>query len=132
MADEKKRFPWWLVVCAVLLVPLAAVVGLIETVGRQGTIVGRCERVKPGMLDTEARAILGPPDEEDSHVFGVYGSVWREGPIVVIVQWEQWNQFAPRYVYDASCWVVSGRSDPWWHVRRWAEQAYTAIHGPRH
>ena len=53
MADERKRFPWWLIACAALLVPLAAVVGFIETLGRHGSVVQNYELVKEGMSQPE-------------------------------------------------------------------------------
>jgi hypothetical protein len=32
MAEAQKRFPWWLIVCAAVLVPLAAVIAFVERV----------------------------------------------------------------------------------------------------
>jgi hypothetical protein len=49
MVEKKKRFPWWLFACAALGVLGASLVGFIEIVGREGTIVGRYERVRTGM-----------------------------------------------------------------------------------
>jgi hypothetical protein len=76
MPDEKKRFPWRLAACAFLLVALAAVLGFIETVGRQGTIVGRYERIRVGMLRTETDSILGPADYEAARSCRRMASSW--------------------------------------------------------
>jgi len=188
MAEGKKRFRWWLLVGAVLLAIFAAALGLIETVGRRGTIVGRYERLlAPSPLQwvadrayrrgsdvhvTERQVvdILGPhasrqdavtrlwsgdafPEIAKDH-FGAlpeepqlkgplppnprekFGSGipeppanilrWEDGPVEVLVSFKHrtgWLEYK----------VLRLRSDrfTWWHVRRWAEQAYTAIHGPR-
>jgi uncharacterized membrane protein len=37
MAEEKMRFPWWLVVCAAVAMILAAALGFVETAGGKGT-----------------------------------------------------------------------------------------------
>jgi hypothetical protein len=63
--------------------------------------------------------------------------IWRDGPAEARLV--MMRQYRGRYKGDWSDdWVV-GQADlqvdnaPFgsWHVRRWAEQAYTAIHGPR-
>jgi|SRR5579885_1535468 len=127
MPEEKKRFPWWLLGCAVALVLLAAVVGFIETVGRERTIIGRFDKLEVGMPETKVEAILGRADLEQS------GSYWHEGPVDVEVVWQtEWKDDEPqgRRVARKSYRVESG-GYALWRIRRWAEQAYTAIHGPR-
>jgi hypothetical protein len=86
MAEEKKRFPWWLPACSVLLVIFAVALGFVETVGRQGTIVGRFNRLEMYMSEAEVRAILGPGDVNgvDS---GWEASFWHEGPVEVRAHW---------------------------------------------
>jgi hypothetical protein len=65
MAERKKRFPWWLAACAAALAIVAAVLGFIETVGRQGTIVGRYDRLTKGMSYADIISVLGrDPDDE--------------------------------------------------------------------
>jgi hypothetical protein len=148
MAEVKKRFPWWLILCAAVLVPLAAVTGLIETVGRRGTLVGRLDQIdKWGtewMDEDEFLRILGPPTETGPgrHCFSGEWGVnhrWQDGPASLLV-------FASRLRLNRgkACGLI-GRKDfenedghvtvsrdvILWRVRRWAEQAYTAIHGPR-
>ena len=151
MAEEKKRFPWWLVVCAAVLLLLGAVVGFIETVGRQGTIVGRYDRLTKGMSYADIISVLGrDPDEEflDAAELEQHGNAcpysWREGPA------ELWIVVEARLIFmrdptdpRSVIWTVERQNLlrkslyldcnhlTWWHVRRWAEQAYTAIHGPR-
>src|SRR5579885_1863223 len=61
MPEEKKRFPWWLVVCALVCVIGAALLGFIETVGRRGTIVGRYERL---LAPTYMQSLAGGRDIE--------------------------------------------------------------------
>jgi len=132
MAEQKKRFPWCLGVCAVVLLLLGTVVGFIETVGRQGTLT-RAETINDEEQHSKADVlrILGPPtstkrllNDEDHEVGTLYE--WEDGPIRV--------RFV---VVDNSTFLNIDRSaapqrdTTWWHVRRWAEQAYTAIHGPR-
>ena len=138
MAEEKKRFPWWLVVCAALLVPLAAVIGLIETVGRQGTVVGRYGRIYEGMLEPETLAVLGPPDITDFACSGpVQMYCWREGPTIVwvviteehLAGWQSDHNRTRRTLTFKQLTMEKGVF-VLWHLRRWAEQAYTAIHGP--
>jgi len=63
MPEEKKPFPWWLAVSATLLVPLAAALGFIEAVGRQGTLAGRWQHIKEGMSKEEITAIVGAPQD---------------------------------------------------------------------
>jgi hypothetical protein len=49
-----------------------------------------------------------------------------DGPATVSFDFEPWE---PRRVFDKHCSIEQGLT--FWHIRRWAEQAYTAIHGPR-
>jgi hypothetical protein len=144
MPEAKKRFPWWLIVCAALFVLLAAVVGFIETVGRQGTIIGRSERIKPGMPEAEVEKILGP-----SAFFGRYSwpgttievpvALDRDGPFQVEVDFESvhrpfdWKDLHVSGIELEAYPIEKGEyfTLGWFRVRRWAEQAYTAIHRPR-
>ena len=126
MPEEKKRFPWWLAAGAVLLAIVAAALGLIETVGREGTIVNRYDRIVEGMPRTEALRILGSP-----RAVPCAGNlaVWKEGPLCVVVEFEDDNRTKAKdlvvlHPEDTDLYIS-------WHFRRWAEQAYTAIHGPR-
>ena len=127
MAEAKKRFPWWLVVCAALLVPLAAALGLIETVGRRGTLVGRYERLKEGMSKEEIRAILGAPQARLSIAPSEMNAwVWDDGPAKVSV----WLDHHGDVLYSPHL-TVENLPPTVWRVRRWAERAYSAIHDPR-
>jgi hypothetical protein len=155
MAEEKKRFPWRLVVCAAVLVPVAAVLGFIETVGRQGTILGRSEEVKDGMSREQVHRILGTPsishvDAEwfDGRVIVDTDDQWFDGPVSVDVEFWK-NEVShrtllirsdPDYDYADNYWnrgpvhhwgPYTRTHRVWWNIRRWAEQAYTAVHGPR-
>ena len=128
MAEEKKRFPWWLVVVAAALVPLAAALGIIETVGRQGTIIGAADRIQAGMSHDRVWSIIGPPVSSDIENSGwSVTEGWLESPITVQVTF-QGGRVSTKDVGKLP-------SDPGehirWHFRRWAERAYTAIHGPR-
>jgi hypothetical protein len=131
MAEAQKRFSWWLVVAAVLPVFFAAVVGFIETVGRQGTIVARFHRLELNMAEGEARAILGRREDMNIPSIGHNPgwSIWREGPMDLTIYWIQ----GPRERHIRSIEFDLSRRAPFlfWRLRRWAEQAYTAIHGPR-
>ena len=125
MAEEKKRFPWRLWAGTLVALLLAAVVGFIETVGRRGTVVGRYERIHVGMSRGRVDQIL-------SHDFPTENSgwleFWNDGPLSLCLT------FRDDRVIDKSLessFTQTTNSRAWWHVRRWAEQAYTAIHGPR-
>ena len=134
MAEEKKRFPWWWVVCAAILLPLAAALGFIETVGRKGTIVGRWELIagpdegiKKGTSRAETFRVLGEHWREGR--LGAMG-FWNDGPAHVAVSFDGDDRavlgnlvMLPPYEYKGSL--------TWWNLRRWAERTYTAIHGPR-
>jgi hypothetical protein len=63
MAEEKKRFPWWLVAGGLAAVILAAAraVSFIETTGRRGALVVGYERITARMPEADVLAILGPP-----------------------------------------------------------------------
>jgi hypothetical protein len=189
MAEEKKRFPWWLVACAAGLVLLAAMLGFIETVGRQGTIIGRYERLLAptylqslagdadmegfdlNMPESAAFAALGPytdcrdeatawwlldrkvqtvrnrfavlPEEprlktKAPYIGGWPGGNWppsrvmrwEEGPVEVTVVFTRFDR--ARWFLNYKDLRLNSERFTWWHVRRWAEKAYTAIHGPRH
>jgi hypothetical protein len=128
MSEEKKRFPWWLVACAVVLVLLAAVLGFIETVGRQGTLLGRYEHIKERMSRDEARRILGTPSYSN-----YFSDHWEDDHNSVALDFQR-NQISSRGIFRAGPMIsprVWDKYDARWHVRRWAEQACTAIHGPR-
>ncbi len=122
MGAEKKRFPWWAVVGAVLLLLLAAALGIIETMGRWGTLVGRVERVKYGMSEMEVVQILGRTSDGQ----GSTSPAWRDDGVVVVVGFEDSDSVCSIEIFDG----VGGLRLRW-RIRRWAEQAYTAIHGPR-
>jgi hypothetical protein len=144
MAEEKKPFPWWLVAWVVVLAILGTALGFIETVGRRGTLVGRYERIHEAMAASKALAILGPPDITGSrHPDPAYSGpvqmyCWHEGPAAVwiaivedqTIGWREDDGRTPRFV-DAKRLTMEKDVSVIWHVRRWAEQAYTAIHGPR-
>lgn len=151
MAEARKRVPWWLIVCTAILVPLAAVVGLIETVGRQGTLVGRLEQVP----DTRSRGwipeheflrIMGPPSETSlgtlPRICGATWGVhyrWRDGPASLEVFSSRLRSdlgmatevVATRDFEDEDGHIALDRHVVVWRIRRWAEDAYTAIHGAR-
>jgi len=80
MAHERNRFPWWLVACAAILMPLAAVVGLIETVGRQGTLAGRFHLIQQGLREDECLAILGQRPRTSISLQSGHVCVWQDGP----------------------------------------------------
>jgi hypothetical protein len=137
MAEEKKRFPWWLVVCAVVAVLLAAVIGFIETVGRRGTPADRYERVgkgiltKAGMVKEDIVAILGAPTKIENGSKRGEICVWQDGPAEIRVCFshtrdDEWEAIWSRFDEDGAY-----RRSVTWRIRRWAEQAYTAIHGRR-
>jgi hypothetical protein len=117
-----KRFPWWLVVGAALLVPLAAVLGFIETVGRLGgTLIGKYERLGARMSRDETHRILGPPEYSTS-----ISDRWHEPETRTSVQLTfQDNRVSEFCIVSDSMGTRSG----WWHTCRWAELAWDAIHG---
>lgn len=129
MAEAQKRFPWWLLVCSVLLPIFASVMAFVVTVGRQGTLVGKYDQVEVGMPESTARAIVGRPAEVDVPHVGVYEawSLWREGPGELTIFWM--DDEHGRHVWRVSHRVQRGYK--YWHLRRWAEKAWTLIHGPR-
>jgi hypothetical protein len=166
MPEEKKRFPWWLVAASLLLAICGLLFGLIETFGRQGTLIGRSESINRGMPSGEVIRILGWPDDGGDRLrrhfvgfrHGVPGASvrtyrnwgelrddlifaqgtallrWDEGPAHVWVEFDQGNwtvqdHWERRAFRTAS--EVDGRRSTLWQLRRWAEKAYTAIHGPR-
>jgi hypothetical protein len=136
MAEEKKRFGWWLVLCAVLAVLLAAVLGLVETVGRQGTIVGRFQRIEKGMAMPDVVAVLGVSSSTASRPR--FWGEWKEGPVKVTITLSCIETHAdktldryPHYAVEGKYLEFQANPAAFWWVRRWAEQAYTAIHGPR-
>jgi hypothetical protein len=58
---------------------------------------------------------------------------WLDGPVDVKLRFEGWSILHP----DPNDWHVrdkrlrvNGAGPTWWQARRWAEQAYMAIHGP--
>ena len=156
MAEQKKRVSWSMVVCGVILVPLGVVFGFIETVGRQGTLLGRHERLIAQHPRTEADVLttLGTYGHFSSDVKAATLSIapddfslpprlrfdrWTDGAVDVIIVFSQDNGYQGQWLIDDHRqWPMDDRralvgrdADAWWHVRRWAEQAYTAIHGPR-
>lgn len=184
MTKAQKRFSWWLVAYSLLLAICGLLFSLIETVGRQGTIVGRFHRIvcrdlegpsiPPGMLANniplsvkaegmtidEAFRILGTPDYCHDDPVGwahwadhlppqdivwacpyccdtwnldrMKVARWTEGPVEVTLGFGVDERpgrqvcivFAKKLHVTNTCFSA-------WHVRRWAEQAWTAIHGPR-
>jgi hypothetical protein len=129
MAEEKKRLPWRLLACAVALLIAGLTVGFIETIGRQGTIVGRYERIKDGMKLTEVLRILGPPLPDNGTLPQDMGQmqVWAEGPMYVIMAVDDDRGYGKDLIENPP---EKGERHVWWHLRRWAEQVCTAIHGP--
>src|SRR5579885_2286626 len=124
MPEEKKRLPWWLVACAAVLVPLAAVLGFIETVGRRGTIYGRFNEIGNGMSRADVLRILGPP----SYAPDKEGLVWEVGLDHSWVQFDGRDRVTSKGIEGSDLPSAYGVG---WFVRRWAEKAFTAIHGPR-
>jgi hypothetical protein len=123
MAEEKKRFPWWwLTVCAALLVPLAATLCFIETVGRRGgTLVGKYERVEARMSRDETHRILGPPDYSTSII-----DRWHEPETGTSVQLTFQDNRVSEFCFVSDS---GGTHNAWWRLCRWAELAWDAIHG---
>jgi hypothetical protein len=153
MTEEKKRFPWRLIGCAVLAVLLAAVVGFIETAGREGTVIGRYERIKRikhGASEAEIVAIMGKDalrSGETADGTDLDTCLERAdglGRIRVTVATKDADIMAsPPLAWVTRIIEPHGKAfaftelelagDPpfLWRCRRWAEQAYTTIHGPR-
>jgi hypothetical protein len=123
MAEEKKRFPWWPVAWVVVPAIAALVVlGFIETVGRQGTIIGRGERIKIGMSRFEVAQILGVASLNG----GTDWPHWLDDPAVVDLEFDNHDHVSHVRIRDDAGWLPTR-----WRLRRWAERAYTAIHDPR-
>ena len=135
MSERRKRLPWRLLACAVLLVILAAGIGLIETVGRHGTIVGRFERIQEGMALPEVVAVLGASSSAVSRPR--FWGEWGEGPVKVTITLSCIEKHAdkaqedryPHYGVEGKYLEFQDNPPVFWWVRRWAEQAYTTIHG---
>jgi hypothetical protein len=129
MVEEKKRLPWRLIVLAVVVLTCALLVGFIETAGRQGTIVGRYEQIENGMPREKILRILG--DSPFQEACGRW-AMWPDGPVVIMVNFKG-DRVSDKAVREP---VPDEQRmqdlHTWWRARRWAEQAYTAIHGPRH
>jgi hypothetical protein len=89
MADEKKRFPWWLAAGAVVLAIVGTALGFIETVGRRGTLVGRWEAVRAhvAMPEAELVRLLGPPlhmtPTPVPWAESLQAYVWEDGPAIL-------------------------------------------------
>jgi hypothetical protein len=139
MAEAKKRFPWRLLACAVPLVPLAAVVVLVETAGRQGTLEGRWEglREREEISEVDLLRIVGSPlritptpipGAETAQTY-----VWEDRPAMLAAM--VYPSSARPETRTATIMLkfvdTDARPGFTWHFRRRAEQAYTAIHGPR-
>jgi hypothetical protein len=126
MVEEKKRFSWRVLASAGLVVVLAALVGFIETVGRQGTIIGRAERLKTGMSRLQVAQILGRAD-----IFrGTDSPIWlddRDRLVQVAVRFDVSDRVVSVEIVDDPGWLRPFR----FGIRRWAENAYMNIHGPR-
>jgi hypothetical protein len=54
---------------------------------------------------------------------------WEEGPVEVIVVFTRFG--IGQSLLDYKDLRLNSERFTWWHVRRWAEKAWTAIHGPR-
>jgi hypothetical protein len=143
MAEEKKRFLWWLWAGAMALAIFAHVFGFIETVGRRGTLGDRYEQIEVGMRYDRVLRILGTPDGVElggqfAATAELYYPYWREGPdeVSMEVSFNRTVWTGHGYRTDTEPRVerklsrINRRFSPW-YIRRWAEQAYTAIHGPR-
>jgi hypothetical protein len=90
MEESKKRLPLWMIFLAVLLIVCAPLVGFIETVGRQGTIIGRCAQLRNGMSKEEVITILG--HERPSSWVGEHGGTYQERTL------SHWEEVAARYI----------------------------------
>lgn len=144
---------------AVLAVLFAAAIGFIETVGREGTIVGRYERIKHGASEAELVAVMGEEAARRGQMaIGTHLDLrleWADGlgRVYVALATKDAHEitFFKEYKGGSVVWtstsIVEPRKHFWtvastklelednptllWRCRRWAEQAYTAIHGPR-
>jgi hypothetical protein len=97
------------------------VIGFVEMIGRQGTIESRYDSVKEGMSRDEALRMLGPPDDFEAPYYR-----WLDGAGYVTVRFDEHDHVAEKEI------VFLTRDDTfWWHSRRLAEEAWTAIHRPR-
>jgi hypothetical protein len=201
VTHSRCRFGVWIVAFSVPLVLLGTILGFIETVGRQGTIIGRYERLpaptvrqlnasyssanQEELSEAEVFAIFGPfndyrPDpagmqgweyrqknaetkrdlykilpkepevEERLPAFYVGEPIpvrvanWREGPVEVAVAFQpchavdlnpenpgSFHVRATRWLVYANDLQVKSERFSWWHIRRWAEKAWTMMHGER-
>ena len=148
MAQPKKRFPYKFTAGAAILLIGALLSVAIATVGRQGTIASRYEQIQKGMSPEEVVAIMGKPDEDQfrkHHGVSWEDYTFRDGAAEVWILFSAPDQFQEAReppvdvsVHQHKEWVVRikslsvhGSGFISWHFRRWAEQAYTAIHGPR-
>jgi hypothetical protein len=121
MAEDKQRFPWWPLAGAVVLGTAALLVlGVIETVGRQGTIIGRAEGIKIGM--SRVAQILGVASLNG----GSDWPIWLDDRAVVDVEFDHHDHVSDVRIRDDAGWLPTR-----WRLRRWAERACKAIHGPR-
>jgi hypothetical protein len=145
MAESQKRFPYRLLACSVLLVLLAAVLSFIETVGRRGTLVGRYQQIKDDMSAAQVAHALGVRPQVRSapftNMFLTADMEYVDGPVKVVVRFELIQADHPcdpselsitdRHLYFGQA-EGTRLAWAWWHMRRWAEQAWMAIHGSRH
>jgi hypothetical protein len=129
MEEPKKRPRFLVIACAAALVIAAIVLGFIETVGRRGTIVGRSTRVTLGMPLAEVLRIFGPAECSAEKEL-----IWYESDLGFLVEFDRNNRVSAFFISKfIRPWPIPQRQF-WektvWHLRRWAEHAWTAIHGP--
>src|SRR5579885_2013809 len=96
------------------------------------------------MSRKELVALMGKPDKEGFHrnIYWICEEyTYRDGPATVTIllttpeligpEPADLSLQAPELVVFSKDWTIrSGGVSPW-RLRRWAEQAYTAIHGPK-
>jgi hypothetical protein len=135
VVTSKKRLWYWLIAAAAPFVICALLVTFIAIVGRQGTLVGRYDRVESGMQLADAFATLGSGFEywNDKELH------WSEGPANVTLHVQL--QITPPSGAEGSEprieWLVAGKDlhidgdgNLWWRIHRLAEQAWARMHGP--
>jgi hypothetical protein len=135
VAEPKKRLHHWLLACAVILL-VCGLLASIAVIGRQGTIAGRFRRPRPGMSEAEVVAILGHPHKVSPGIriktISLDTYFWVEGPATVLVTFSSPPSHPESRRAEAGRMALYVKRYPtFWHLRRWAEKAWMAIHGPR-
>jgi hypothetical protein len=80
--------------------------------------------------DLEAAALSIVPDDF-SLPSGLRFDRWTDGPVDVIIVFSQDKRYPTEWLVANHRALVVRDADAWWHVRRGAEKAHTAIHVPR-